>query len=209
MNRVRTKICGITRPEEAKWAAEHGADAIGLVFFAKSKRCVQIEQAQNIVQALPPFVSVVGLFVNESKEKIETILSQVPIDVLQFHGDESAAFCRQFARPYLKAIRVKNQQDIDWAMQTYTDARAILFDAYVEGEYGGTGQQFNWAVLPQTLDRPWILAGGLTPDNVQIAIKQTGAECVDVSGGVEAENGRKSLEKIRAFLHAVQNLETV
>lgn len=207
MLKIRTKICGITRPEEALWAAEYGVDAIGLVFYDKSKRHVDVAQAKEIVRALPPFVSVVALFVNETAETINRILSQVPIDILQFHGDEPAEFCRQFSRPYLKAIRVKNQADILASFSCYPDAKAILFDAYVAGEYGGTGTSFNWLVIPKQLPGHWILAGGLKPENIDLAIKQTGACAVDVSGGVEDESGKKNRQKIAAFLKNVQNIE--
>lgn len=202
--KIRSKICGITRPEDGVAAAQLGVDAIGLVFYARSKRCVDVVQAKSIVQALPPFVSVVALFVNETAEKINEILAQVPIDVLQFHGDEEASFCRQFHRPYLKAIRVREADDVVKAFSDYPDARAILLDAFVEGEYGGTGKSFDWQSLPEKLDGQWILAGGLNPENVTTAIAQTGARFVDVSGGVEESAGIKSFEKMKAFLEAIE-----
>lgn len=204
MNTIRTKICGITRPEDALAAAEHGADAIGLVFYAKSKRAVNIAQAQQIVAALPPFVSVVALFVNESAEQIHETLRQVPIDVLQFHGDESDEFCRQFHRPYLKAVRVQGADDIHTAAAKFPHARAVLFDAYHPDEYGGTGLRFDWTLLAEYRDKPWVLAGGLTPDNVAAAIGISGAAAVDVSGGVESSGGIKSHQKIAAFIAAAQ-----
>ena len=204
MTRIRTKICGITRPEDALAAAEHGADAIGLVFYAKSKRAVSIVQAQQIVAALPPFVSVVALFVNESAEQIHETLRQVPIDVLQFHGDESDEFCRRFHRPYLKAVRVQGADDIHAAAAKFPHARAVLFDAYHPDEYGGTGLRFDWTLLAEYRDKPWVLAGGLTPDNVAAAIGISGAAAVDVSGGVESSGGIKSHQKIAAFIVAAQ-----
>ncbi|MCP1659683.1 phosphoribosylanthranilate isomerase [Neisseria perflava] len=204
MSKIRTKICGITRPEDARAAAEAGADAVGLVFYAKSKRAVTIAQAQAVVAALPPFVSVVALFVNESAERIREILCQVPIDVIQFHGDEEDDFCRQFERPYLKAVRVQNAADIQTASARFPHARAILFDAYHPDEYGGTGISFDWNLLREYQGKPWILAGGLTPENVAAAIRISGAAAVDVSGGVEQSGGVKDHEKVVAFVKAAQ-----
>lgn len=198
----RIKICGITRPQDAQIAAELGADAIGLVFFSGSKRNIDIATAQTIVRVLPPFVSIVALFVNETAERIQEILAQVPIDILQFHGDETPEFCRQFQRPYLKAVRVQNAADVQAAMQNYPDARAVLFDAYVEGEYGGTGHAFNWHMLPENLAGHWILSGGLNPENVAQALKITRAQAVDISSGVESSAGIKDATKIAAFLAA-------
>ncbi len=196
----RIKICGFTRPEDAAAAAELGADAVGLVFYEKSKRAVNIETAQRIVRALPPFVGVVALFVNEEAARIEEILAQVPIDIIQFHGDEPPEFCRRFARPYIKAVRVQNTADIILALETYPDARAVLFDAHIEGEYGGTGHSFDWRMLPQNLNGHWILSGGLTPDNVAEAVRITGAQTVDVSSGVESAAGIKSVAKMAEFI---------
>ncbi|MCQ9326089.1 phosphoribosylanthranilate isomerase [Neisseria dentiae] len=196
----RIKICGFTRPEDAAAAAELGADAVGLVFYEKSKRAVSIETAQRIVRELPPFVGVVALFVNEEAARIEEILAQVPIDIIQFHGDEPPEFCRRFARPYIKAVRVQNTADIISALETYPDARAVLFDAHIEGEYGGTGHSFDWRMLPQNLNGHWILSGGLTPDNVAEAVRITGAQTVDVSSGVESAAGIKSVAKMAEFI---------
>lgn len=204
MNTIRTKICGITRSEDALAAAELGADAIGLVFYAKSKRAVSIEQAQAVVKNLPPFVSVVALFVNENEQTIREILRQVPIDVIQFHGDEDDDFCRWFDRPYLKAVRVQSAADIQTAYAKFPNARALLFDAYHPTEYGGTGQSFDWTMLHGNIGKPWILAGGLTAENVAKAVKISGAAAVDVSGGVEISGGIKSREKMAAFIQAVK-----
>ena len=204
MNTIRTKICGITRPEDALAAAELGADAIGLVFYAKSKRAVSIEQAQAVVKNLPPFVSVVALFVNENEQTIREILRQVPIDVIQFHGDEDDDFCRRFDRPYLKAVRVQSAADIQTACAKFPNARALLFDAYHPTEYGGTGQSFDWTMLYGNIGKPWILAGGLTPGNVAEAVKTSGAAAVDVSGGVESAAGVKDALKIKAFAAALK-----
>ena len=200
---IRSKICGFTRPQDALAAAQLGVDAVGLVFYPQSKRFVSIEQAQAIVRVLPPFVSVVALFVNENTERIRQVLAQVPVDILQFHGDETPEFCRQFNRPYIKAVRVQNTDDIIAAQQQYPDARAVLFDAHIEGEYGGTGHRFDWAMLPDQLSGHWILSGGLTPENIGEAVKITGAKIIDVSSGVESTPGIKSAEKIAALLAAM------
>ena len=200
---IRSKICGFTRPQDALAAAQLGVDAVGLVFYPPSKRFVSIEQAQAIVRVLPPFVSVVALFVNENTERIRQVLAQVPVDILQFHGDETPEFCRQFNRPYIKAVRVQNADDIIAAQQQYPDARAVLFDAHIEGEYGGTGHRFDWAMLPDQLSGHWILSGGLTPENIGEAVKITGAKIIDVSSGVESAPGIKSAEKIAALLAAM------
>ena len=173
MNRVRIKICGITRVEDALAAAAAGADAVGLVFFAGSKRCVDAVRAREIVAALPPFVSAVGLFVNAGADEVRRVLDSVPLDLLQFHGDEDAAYCRRFGRPYLKAVRVRSADDIRRAQAAYPDVRALLLDAYVEGEYGGTGRSFDWSLLPQDLGQNWVLAGGLTlPPRLPPAVRR-------------------------------------
>lgn len=202
--KIRTKICGITRPEDAAAAARLGADAVGLVFYPQSKRAVTPAQAAQIVAALPPFVSAVALFVNESADNIRAVLRQVPIDTIQFHGDEDDAFCRQFARPYLKAVRVRHAEDIRTASSRFPNARAILFDAYHPQAYGGTGQSFDWTLLARYTGKPWILAGGLTPENAAAAVRISGAAAVDVSGGVESAAGIKDAAKIAAFLRSVE-----
>lgn len=202
--KIRTKICGITRPEDAAAAARLGADAVGLVFYPQSKRAVTPAQAAQIVAALPPFVSAVALFVNESADNIRAVLRQVPIDTIQFHGDEDDAFCRQFARPYLKAVRVRHAEDIRTASSRFPNARAILFDAYHPQVYGGTGQSFDWTLLARYTGKPWVLAGGLTPENAAEAVRISGAAAVDVSGGVESAAGIKDAAKIAAFLRSVE-----
>ena len=204
MKPIRIKICGITRPEDALAAAEAGADAVGLVFYAKSKRAVTAVQAREITAVLPPFVSAVALFVNEQPDVIRQILRQVPIDVIQFHGDEDDDFCRQFDRPYLKAVRVQSAADIQTACAKFPNARALLFDAYHPTEYGGTGQSFDWTLLRGNIGKPWILAGGLTPENVTEAVQTSSAAAVDVSGGVESAAGVKDALKIKAFAAALK-----
>ncbi|EKY06548.1 N-(5'phosphoribosyl)anthranilate isomerase [Neisseria sp. oral taxon 020 str. F0370] len=202
--KIRAKICGLTRAEDAAAAAALGADAVGLVFYEKSRRAVTAQQAAQIAAALPPFVCAVGLFVNESADNIREVLRRVPLDVIQFHGDEDDEFCRQFSLPYLKAVRVRSAEDIQTASNRFPNARALLFDAYHPQEYGGTGQSFDWTLLREYAGKPWILAGGLTPQNVAEAVRVSGAAAVDVSGGVESAAGIKSAEKMAAFLRAVQ-----
>lgn len=203
MSVVRSKICGITRIEDALIAAEAGADAIGLVFYTKSPRAVSIQQARDIVAALPAFVTTVGLFVNASREELNDVLAGVALDLLQFHGDESPAECESYQRPYIKALRVKPGDDIAQLAAPYAKARGILLDTYVPGVPGGTGAAFDWGLVPIGLPQPVILAGGLSAANVQAAIEQVRPYAVDVSGGVEAGKGIKDAAKIRAFMQAV------
>ncbi len=204
MSVVRSKICGITRIEDALSAAEAGADAIGLVFYAKSPRAVSVQQARAIIAALPPFVTTVGLFVDASRQELDEILAAVPLDLLQFHGDESPAFCEVLQRPYIKALRVKPGDDLAAQVAAYGQASGVLLDTYVPGIPGGTGEAFDWSLVPQGLSKPIILAGGLVAENVAAAIRQVRPYAVDVSGGVEAGKGIKDAEKIRAFMRAVK-----
>ena len=205
MSAVRSKICGITRIEDALAAVEAGADAIGLVFYAKSPRAVNVQQARAIIAALPPFVTTVGLFVNASRCELGEILDAVPLDLLQFHGDESPEDCEGYHRPYIKALRVKAGDDIARSCQAYAKASGILLDTYVEGVPGGTGEAFDWSLVPQGLSKPIILAGGLCAQNVAQAIAQVRPYAVDVSGGVEQSKGIKDQAKIRAFMQAVRS----
>ena len=201
---VRSKICGITRVEDALAAAEAGADAIGLVFYARSPRAVSVQQARAIVAALPPFVTTVGLFVNASRCELNEILEAVPLDLLQFHGDETAVDCAGYHRPYIKALRVRPGEDIRARCADYPQAAGILLDTFVPGVPGGTGEAFDWSLVPENPGCPIILAGGLTPDNVAAAVRQVRPWAVDVSGGVEARKGVKDAEKVRAFVGAVR-----
>jgi phosphoribosylanthranilate isomerase len=206
--RTRVKICGITRPEDAIAAVKHGADAIGLVFYGPSPRNVSIEMAADIVSALPPFVSKVGLFVNASASEIEAVLRRVSLDCLQFHGDESATDCAQINLPYYKAIRVKDDTNLLQYASYYTQAKALLLDTYSEASVGGTGQVFDWKLIPENIGKPLILAGGLTADNVAAAIRQVHPYAVDVSGGVEASKGIKDEIKIASFMREVDQLRS-
>lgn len=202
---VRIKICGITREEDAIAAASLGADAIGLVFYPQSPRHVSLEQARRIIAVLPPFVTVVGLFVNPDKEQVEQVLQSCAVDMLQFHGDETPAFCRVFSRPYLKAVRMRTTQDVVEAARLYSDARAILVDAFVEGSFGGTGQVCDWLQLPTDLTLPLVLSGGLHPDNVGRALRLVRPAAVDVSSGVEQSKGIKSAAAMAAFITEVKH----
>lgn len=204
MPSIRTKICGITRVEDALAAVEAGADAIGLVFYAKSPRAVDIRQARRIVDALPPFVSVVGLFVDAPRCEIDEVLEAVRLDRLQFHGDEAEIQCRGYQRPWYKALRVRPGEDVRARVAAYPGACAVLLDSYVAGVPGGTGQVFDWSLIPRDLDKPLILAGGLTVDNVAQAIDAVRPYAVDVSGGVEAGKGIKDPERVRAFIRQVR-----
>jgi phosphoribosylanthranilate isomerase len=202
--RTRVKICGITRPEDALDAAYLGADAIGLVFYAKSPRAVNIKQAQTIIQALPAFVTTVGLFVDADVNEVKNIINHLPLDILQFHGDEDPTYCSQFSRPYIKALRVNESSNIETFAQQHHQAQAILLDTYVKGVKGGTGQAFNWQLVPKHCSQPLIIAGGLTPDNLPQVIQQLKPYAVDVSGGVEKAKGIKDKAKIAAFIKGSQ-----
>jgi len=204
-HRVKVKICGITRPDDAQSATNLGADAIGLVFYQGSRRAVTIQQALDIVRVLPPFVSRVGLFVNADPEEIEAILKEVPLDVLQFHGEESSEACRRYSKPYIKAVRMQDGVDLASIETQYAESCALLLDTYKEGTQGGTGASFDWAIVPKGLSKPIIIAGGLTPENVGRAIAEVSPYGVDVSGGVESSHGIKDAAKIAAFMQGVSN----
>ena len=202
--RTRIKICGITRPEDGLAAANAGADAIGLVFYSPSPRAVTIEQAEAIVEQLPPFVTVVALFVNEERKKIKQILQQLPVDLLQFHGDERPEMCEGHGRPWIKAVRMKEEVDLTATTEVYAGASGLLLDAYEPGKHGGTGNIFDWQRIPSELAGSIILAGGLNPDNVEAAVRGVHPWAVDVSGGVEAAKGIKQAQKIAAFIKGVK-----
>lgn len=202
--RTRVKICGITREQDALAAVASGADAIGLVFYPQSPRHVSIEQAREIAGAVAPFVSVVGLFVNAAPADIRTVIKAVPLTLLQFHGQETNQDCNEFGLPFIKSIAMKGETDLSSEIALYPDASGFLLDTYQPDTHGGGGKAFNWE---QVADRPearLILAGGLTPENVALAIQMVKPYAVDVSSGVESARGIKSAEKIRAFLAAVE-----
>jgi phosphoribosylanthranilate isomerase len=204
---TRVKICGITRTEDAAAAARAGADAIGLVFYEKSPRNVSLDQAHAVLGSLPPFVTSVALFVNPSIEDVQSVLRALPIDLLQFHGDESRDFCRSFARPYVKAVRVKPGVDLVRYAAAYPDARGLLLDAHVEGQAGGTGESFDWGLIPKTLALPVVLSGGLHSGNVAEGISRVRPWAVDVSSGVEVAKGIKDGAKIAAFMQGVRDAD--
>jgi phosphoribosylanthranilate isomerase len=202
--RTRVKICGITSRQDAEFAVNFGADAIGLVFYPKSPRAVTIAQAKDIIERLPPFVSVVALFVDEKPNTVIECLKALPIDLLQFHGNESPDYCEQFEHPYIKAVRMRESVDLQVVVKQYQKASALLLDSYQPGVPGGTGQIFNWSWIA-ALEKPIILAGGLNSKNIASAIQQVKPYAVDVSGGVELEKGIKDKEKIHAFMREVIN----
>ncbi|HDY97913.1 MAG TPA: phosphoribosylanthranilate isomerase [Pseudomonas sabulinigri] len=203
---ARIKVCGITRVEDALAAAHAGADAIGLVFYTPSPRAVTPAQAAAIVAALPPFITSVGLFVDADAAYVREVLAQVPLDLLQFHGDEDADYCDQFERPYLKAVRVRADQNLATVAAAWPKAQGILLDSYKAGVPGGTGEVFDWTLVPR--ERRWnlVLAGGLTADNVAQAIAGVEPWAVDVSGGVELAKGIKDVEKLNAFVREVRRV---
>ncbi|OFZ70465.1 MAG: N-(5'-phosphoribosyl)anthranilate isomerase [Betaproteobacteria bacterium RBG_16_58_11] len=202
---TRVKICGITRIEDGLACAQLGADAIGLVFYAPSPRHVSVEQARAIMAALPPFITTVGLFVDADRAEVSAVLGQLPLDLLQFHGSESPEYCQSFNRPYMKAVRVKPGLDLVQYAAQYAQAKGLLLDAHVEGIAGGTGQAFDWNLIPACLPLPVVLSGGLHPANVTEAIKRVHPAAVDVSSGVEATKGIKDAAKIAAFMQGVRN----
>jgi phosphoribosylanthranilate isomerase len=205
--RTRVKICGITRIEDALAAARAGADAIGLVFYPQSPRAVTIDMAQAICAALPPFVSAVGLFVDAEPAAVTALLQEVPLDLLQFHGGETPVYCTQFDRPFLKALRMRDDTDVAAVRAQYSAARGLLLDTYRPGVPGGTGEVFDWQRVPRALATQIVLAGGLTPANVGAAINQARPFAVDVSGGVESAPGIKDAERIQAFIAAVSRAD--
>lgn len=203
MSRTRVKICGITREQDVLDAAAAGADAIGFVFYDASPRNVSIEQAAELLAATPAFVTSVALIKDAEARFVEQVLEAVPVDLLQFHGTEPAAFCRQFGRPYIKALGMLGETDISAKAASYEDARGILLDAHAPGGDGGTGDRFDWNDIPPDLSDRLVLAGGLDPDNVYDAVTTTRPYAVDVSSGVEQQKGIKSADKIRRFIEQV------
>lgn len=206
--RTRVKFCGITRPEDAAAAVRAGADAIGLVFYAHSPRHITVERAAGIARAMPPFVTVAGLFVDAPESEIAAVLDQVRLDLLQFHGDESPVACRRYGRRYIKAVRMRDGVDLRVRAAQYPDAAGLLLDAWQEGVPGGTGRTFDWTRVPADVAQPLILAGGLTPDNVAQAIASARPYAVDVSGGIESLPGVKDAAKMQAFMRSVISVTT-
>ena len=205
--RTRVKVCGITRVEDALAAAELGADAVGMVFWARSSRYVEPARAAPIARCLPPMVSAVGVFVDPAEDEVRAILDTVRCDLLQFHGDESPEFCARFGVPYVKAVRMREGTDLNAAAQRHGEARALLLDTYRKSVPGGTGETFDWALVPASLSKPVIIAGGLDAACIGEAIAAVKPYAVDVSGGVESAPGIKNPEKIEAFIREVQRAQ--
>jgi len=197
---TKVKICGFTEPNNARDAALAGVDAIGLVFYDKSPRNVDIHSAQKIIEELPPFINRVGLFVNANPSFIDEILCEVPLDTLQFHGDESVLDCAQYQMPFIKSLRVKPDTNVKEIAENFSSASALLLDSFSPSGYGGTGESFDWSLACVKISLPIILAGGLTVDNVADAIKQVNPYAVDASSGVESAPGVKDIDKIEAFI---------
>ncbi|MBS1139527.1 MAG: phosphoribosylanthranilate isomerase [Proteobacteria bacterium] len=204
--KTRIKICGLTREEDVDAAVAAGADAIGFVFYPPSPRYVTPQRAAELVKRIPPFVDVVGLFVNETPKLVQAACDALPINVLQFHGDEDAAYCRRFARPYLRAARVRPGLDLVEFASSFPEARGLLLDAFVEG-YGGGGHVFDWTLIPPDLPGYLVLSGGLTAENVGDAVRRVRPVAVDVSSGVEMSKGIKDHSKIAAFVAAVRKAD--
>jgi phosphoribosylanthranilate isomerase len=201
--RTRVKICGLTRTEDAQAACRFGADAIGLIFYPPSPRGIGLEQAAVVRGGLPPFVTAVGVFVNADSEFVTRAIREVSLDVIQFHGDEDAGYCASFGKPYIKAVQVREGLDLHRFARRYSSARALLLDSFEPQRRGGTGNIFDWSLIPVDLGKPYILAGGLGPDNVAAAIAKASPYAVDGNGGVESSPGVKDPEKIEAFIREV------
>ena len=204
---TRIKICGVTRVEDALAACAAGADALGFVFHAPSPRNVDPQSARAIIARLPPFVSAVGLFVDRSRAEVESTLARVPLDLLQFHGEETPEFCEGFARPYLKAVRMRPGVDLLEYARRFAAARGLLLDAYVSGAHGGSGTRFDWSLVPAELPLPIVLSGGLDAENVGEAVRRLRPWAVDVSSGVEAARGIKDPQRIRDFIAGVRRAD--
>jgi len=205
LKRTRVKICGLTRESDVRDAAELGADAAGLVFYAPSPRAIGIDQARRLVDALPPFVTSVGLFVDADPEYVRQVLSSVPVDLLQFHGDEPPDYCESFRRPWVKAVRMRAGTDLEAIEARYRRARGLLLDTYDPGAPGGTGRGFDWNLVPSWIGPRIVLAGGLSAGNVADAIRRVGPWGVDVSGGVESAKGIKDRAAMAAFMQGVRD----
>jgi phosphoribosylanthranilate isomerase len=200
---VRVKMCGMTRVEDALFAAEIGVNAIGLIFYESSPRAVSITQAKIILERLPAFITTVGVLVDPTASYVQTLLNTLPLDVLQFHGHERAADCRQYGKPYIKTIPMRDQLDWPALLREYSDAKGLLLDTYHAEMQGGTGQIFDWQQIPHEMTQSIVLAGGLTPNNISQAIRQVHPYAVDVTTGVEVAKGIKDHNKMRLFMQAV------
>lgn len=204
---VAVKICGITRLEDARAAAHAGAQALGFIFHPPSPRHVDIARVQAIAAALPPFITTVGVFVDPERVFVKSVLRHVRLGVLQFHGDEDPMFCEGFGLPFLKGVRVRRDLDLLQYAAIYSGAQGLLLDTYVSGSHGGTGQTFDWSLIPPALPLPVVLSGGLNADNVATAIRRVRPWAVDVSSGVESDKGIKDAAKIAAFMRGVRDAD--
>ncbi len=205
--RTRVKICGITRADDAIAAARLGVDAIGLVFYAKSPRHVELAQARQICQALPAFVTSVALFLNPERAQVQQVIDELNIDLLQFHGRESAEFCASFSRPYIKVLGIEGEHQLQQLVGEHNLARGVLLDSHVHGAAGGTGKTFDWALIPAELREKIILAGGLNADNVARAIAQIRPYGVDLSSGVEASPGIKDIHLMTRLMQQIKRVD--
>lgn len=208
--RIRIKVCGITQVEDALACVNYGVDAIGLVFYPPSPRNLDVDTAGEIISSLPPFISTVALFMNPDVATVESVLSSMHIDCLQFHGSESGEFCEQFATPYFKAVAMggDHKPDFDQLNEEYQSSSAFLLDSNVKGQAGGSGEVFDWLKIPENIVKPVILAGGLTPDNVQLGIQKSSPYAIDCSSGVESSPGIKDHDKIQLLVEKVNNVIT-
>ncbi len=201
---TRVKFCGLRHKDDVADAVALGVDALGFVFYEPSSRSVAPEDAATLTRAVPAFLTRVGLFVNENAETIKRIFEIARLNLIQYHGEESPEFCDSVGLPYIKAFRVQQDMDIRGAMDRYPNASGFLLDAYVKGQPGGTGERFDWGLIPRSY-APIILAGGLTPDNAKDAIEQVAPWALDVSGGIESKPGRKDPDKMARFMDACRN----
>lgn len=202
---TKVKFCGITNLKDAISAAELGADALGFVFYPKSPRFISPQNAKEIIKKLPPFITMVGLFVNQSKLEVEEVIKDCPLNLLQFHGDEDELFCKQYNLPYIKAISMKSDVDLLKCIQKYDSAKALLLDTFSKNTRGGSGEVFDWKTIPLNTSKPVIVAGGLTPDNVQTLLGVVSPYGVDVSSGIEIDKGLKDYKLMKKFILGVTN----
>ena len=201
---TRVKFCGLTHEEDIARAVKLGVDALGFVFYAPSSRSVAPDHAAMLTSSVPAFVTRVGLFVNEQPAVIQNIFERTRLNLIQYHGDETPEFCDAVGLPFIKAFRVRPGMDIQTEMERYPNASGFLLDAYVKGQPGGTGERFDWGMIPQS-NAPIILAGGLSPDNAKDAIEQVAPWALDVSGGIETKPGRKDPDEMERFMNACRN----
>lgn len=200
MSRVRIKFCGMTRKEDILSAVALGVDAIGLIFAPESRRCISISHARTLLSDMPPFVDAVAVLVNPKPEMVQRVLDEIPVQLLQFHGEETPEFCEQFNFPYVKAVSVHSAQAIVDAMNAFSSASALLLDTPAAGVHGGTGRTFDWQMIPDSLPKPYILAGGLNETNIESALKHTHPYAIDVCSGIESSYGIKAHDKMKRVI---------